>query len=119
LQALIPNPDGLLRPGQYGRVRLRRNQAGLSALTVPQKALISVQGTYSVGVIGDDDKVQLRRVRVGESSEGSSVIDEGLREGERIVVEGVQKISDGQRVAAQPAPQATASAVEPQPQRVN
>jgi membrane fusion protein, multidrug efflux system len=122
LQALIPNPEGLLRPGQYGRVRLRRQQASSMALTVPQKALISVQGQYSLGVIGTDDKVQLRRVRVGESASGTSVIDEGVQEGERIVVEGVQKISDGQRVAAQPAPEATASAAEAnseQPKRVN
>jgi membrane fusion protein (multidrug efflux system) len=125
LQALIPNPEGLLRPGQYGRVRLRRQQASLMALTVPQKALISVQGQYSLGVIGTDDKVQLRRVRVGESASGTSVIDEGVQEGERIVVEGVQKISDGQRVAAQPAPEATASAADApstkteQPKRVN
>ena len=56
--------------------------------------------------------VQLRRVRVGESASGSSVIDEGVSEGERIVVEGVQKISDGMHVAAQAAPQATASAAD-------
>lgn len=109
LQALIPNPDGLLRPGQYGRVRLRRQQAG-DSLTVPQKALISMQGTYSLGIIGDDDKVQLRRVRVGESVSGTSVIEDGVHEGERVVVEGVQKIADGQRVVAKPAPEATASA---------
>jgi len=125
LQALIPNPDGLLRPGQHGRVRLRRQRASQMALTVPQKALISVQGQYSLAVIGADDKVQLRRVRVGESASGTSVIDDGVQEGERIVVEGVQKISDGQRVAAQPAPEATASAAgapsanPEQPKRVN
>jgi membrane fusion protein (multidrug efflux system) len=116
LQALIPNPDGLLRPGQHGRVRLRRQQASLMALTVPQKALISVQGQYSLGVIGAQDKVQLRRVRVGESVSGTSVIDEGVNEGERIVVEGLQKISDGQRVSPQPAPEVTASATD-QPQK--
>jgi membrane fusion protein (multidrug efflux system) len=124
VQALIPNPEGLLRPGQYGRVRLRRQQTNLLALTVPQKALISVQGQYSLGVIGADEKVQLRRVRVGESANGTSVIADGVQEGERIVVEGVQKISDGQRVAAQPAPEATASAADTasqseQPKRVN
>jgi membrane fusion protein (multidrug efflux system) len=102
LQALIPNPDGLLRPGQYGRVRLRRDQTNASALIVPQKALISVQGTYSLGVIGADDKVQLRRVRVGKSASGSSVIDEGVNEGERIVVEGVQKAREGTLVNPKP-----------------
>jgi membrane fusion protein, multidrug efflux system len=121
VQALVPNPDGLLRPGQSGRVRLRRQQASLQALTVPQKALISVQGQFSLGVICEGDKVQLRRVRVGESASGTSVIDEGVTKGERIVVEGVQKISDGQRVTAQPAPEATASAADKadQPKRVN
>src|SRR4029077_16907650 len=95
IQALRPNPDGNLRPGQYGRVRIRRPEAGHDVLVVPEKALIPMQGTYSLGVVGPDDKVQLRRVDVGPSVQGLRVIEKGVVEGERIVVEGVQKIGDG------------------------
>jgi membrane fusion protein, multidrug efflux system len=110
LQALVPNPDGFLRPGQFGRVRLRREHEGKNAISVPDKALISVQGTYSVGVVGDGNKVQLRRVEVGPSVNGMRLVSSGVREGERVVVDGVQKISDGTVVNAKPAPEATASA---------
>ncbi|HKU37593.1 MAG TPA: efflux RND transporter periplasmic adaptor subunit [Polyangiales bacterium] len=113
LQALIPNPDAFLRPGQYGRVRVLRPHQGRDALVIPEKALISVQGSYSVGVIGQDDKVSLRRVELGPSAQGERLVTKGLSEGERVVVEGVQKISDGAKVAAEPAAQATASAARP------
>jgi membrane fusion protein (multidrug efflux system) len=110
LQALIPNPDGFLRPGQYGRVRLQQPNEGRDALAIPDKALISVQGTFSVGVIGEGDKVQLRRVDLGPSVNGQRIITGGLKEGEHVVVEGVQKISDGAKVNPKPAPEVTASA---------
>jgi len=97
IQALIPNPEGRLRPGQYGRVRLARQGEGHDVITVPEKALISVQGTYSVGVV-EHDRVQLRRVDVGASVDGLRVALSGLQEGEQIVVEGLQKISDGAKV---------------------
>jgi membrane fusion protein (multidrug efflux system) len=106
VQALVPNPDGALRPGQYARVRVRRRDAGQNVLVVPERALIPVQGTYSLGVVSADDKVQLRRVEVGASAQGMRVIEKGIAEGERIVVEGVQKISDGAAVVAKAAPDA-------------
>lgn len=108
IQALIPNPDGNLRPGQYGRVHITRPEAGHAVLVVPEKALISVQGTYSVGVVGPGDKVQLRRVDVGPSVEGLRVVEQGLAEGDRIVVEGVQKITDGAQVVPKPVPETPA-----------
>jgi membrane fusion protein (multidrug efflux system) len=95
IQALLPNADGALRPGAYGRVRIKRRDAGKDALVVPEKALVSVQGTYSLGVVGPDNKVQLRRVEVGPSVRGMRVIASGVSEGDLVVVEGVQKISDG------------------------
>jgi membrane fusion protein (multidrug efflux system) len=110
LQALIPNPDGLLRPGQYGKVRIRRQDAGQDVLAVPERALISVQGMYSIGVVGPDNKVQLRRVDVGPSVQGLRLIQKGIAEGDRIVVDGVQKISDGAVVDPRPAPDAVGSA---------
>jgi len=113
-QALFPNPQGSLRPGQYGRVRLRREDEGRAVLAVPEKALISVQGTYSLGVVGADNKVQLRRVEIGSHAQGLRVIEKGLKEGESIVVEGVQKITDGALVDARPAPAAAPSPGEQQ-----
>jgi membrane fusion protein (multidrug efflux system) len=104
LQALFPNPDGVLRPGQYGRVRLRRKDQGHDVIVVPDKALISVQGSYSVAVIGAGNKAQLRAVKVGASSEGLRVIESGLEAGETIVVEGVQKVADGAPVRPESAP---------------
>ncbi len=115
VQALIPNPDGNLRPGQYGRVRIRRPEAGRAVLVVPEKALIPVQGTYSVGVVAADNKVQLRRVDVGPSVQGLRVIDKGVVEGERIVVEGVQKISDGVAVVPKAAPEPASSSASVAP----
>jgi membrane fusion protein (multidrug efflux system) len=102
VQALVPNPDGNLRPGQYGRVRISHPEEGRAVLVVPEKALIPVQGTYSVGVVGPDDKVQLRRVDVGPSVQGLRVVEKGVVEGDRIVVEGVQKITDGAQVVPKP-----------------
>jgi membrane fusion protein (multidrug efflux system) len=117
LQALFPNPDRFLRPGQYGRVRMRRANEGKNAIAVPDKALIAVQGTYSVAVVGDDDKVQLRRVQVGDSVNGERLIEDGLKEGERVVVEGTQKVSDGAKVKPQqaPPPRNETARAEPRP----
>jgi membrane fusion protein (multidrug efflux system) len=104
VQALASNPDGLLRPGQYGRVRIRRTDAGRDELVVPEKALIPVQGTYSVAVVGPDNKVQLHKVELGAATGGLQIVTKGLSEGDRIVVEGVQKVSDGAVVEPKPAP---------------
>jgi membrane fusion protein, multidrug efflux system len=105
MQALFPNPDLRLRPGQYAHVKMPRREAGKDALVVSEKALISVQGSYSVGVVGADNKVQMRRIELGPlAGQGLRVVRKGLSEGEKIVVEGTQKISDGATVNAQPAP---------------
>ena len=106
LQALIPNPDGLLRPGQYGRVRIPRNDEGRGALVVPEKALVFMQGKYSLGVVDDSGKVMMRTVELGARTLGFREVKTGVEEGERIVVEGVQKISEGSQVKPEPAPPA-------------
>jgi membrane fusion protein (multidrug efflux system) len=110
MQALVPNPEGKLRPGGYGSVRIKRRDAGQGVIAVPEKALISVQGTYSLGVVGPDNKVSLRRVEVGPSVNGMRVIQSGINEGDSIVVEGVQKIADGATVDPKPAPPPVAAA---------
>jgi membrane fusion protein (multidrug efflux system) len=103
LQALFPNPDGTLKPGQYGRVRILREDEGQEALIVPEKALISVQGSFSLGVVGRDLRVHLRQVEVGAAARGMRIVTKGVNEGDQVVVEGLQKISEGSLVAPLPA----------------
>ena len=102
IQALFPNPDNLVRPGQYARVRMRRREGGAQTLVVPESALLQMQGTYSVAVVGADSKVAVRRIEVGPGAGTWRVVASGLKEGEQIVVEGVQKVSDGALVNARP-----------------
>jgi membrane fusion protein, multidrug efflux system len=101
LQALFPNPDNLLRPGQYGRVRMRRADAGANAVLVPEKALLQVQGSYSLAVVGPGNKVTLRRVDVGPVAGTLRIIASGVSPGEQVVAEGVQKVSEGMTVTPQ------------------
>jgi membrane fusion protein, multidrug efflux system len=117
LQALFPNPGNFLRPGQFGRVRLRRRDVGATALTVPEKALVQVQGTYALAVVGADNKVKLKRVEVGPSTGPSRIITSGVEAGERVVVEGVQKVNDGTTVVVKtaPSPSVAAGAVPARP----
>jgi membrane fusion protein (multidrug efflux system) len=97
LAGLFPNPSNVLRPGQFGRVRfISYTKAG--ALLVPQKAVVELQGSYQVAVVGNDNKVSLRTVSVGERTGAMWIIDEGLKPGERVVVEGVQKVRDSMTV---------------------
>lgn len=113
LQALAPNPDGILRPGEYARVRIRRENEGKDVVVVPEKALVSVQGTYSVAVIGADNKVQLRRLELGTSMQGVRLVTSGLVGGEHIVVDGLQRVTDGATVDPHPAPPPAAPAPPP------
>lgn len=110
VQALVPDPDGFLRPGQFARVRVRREREGKDVIAIPEKALISVQGSYSVAVVGPDDEVQLRRVDLGASAGGMRVVTQGVAEGDRIVVEGIQKVTDGAKVAPHPAAETASNA---------
>lgn len=104
MQAVFPNRDGMLRPGQYGRVRIRREDIEPTSLVVPERALIAVQGTYSVGVVGPDDTVRVRRLDLGASTQGARIVNQGVNEGERIVVDGTQDVKDGVKVTPKPAP---------------
>jgi membrane fusion protein (multidrug efflux system) len=97
MAGLFPNPGNILRPGQYGRVRaataLRRG-----ALLVPQRAVSEMQGIYQVAVVSDDNKIDIRRVKVGERLDSMWIITDGLRPGESVVVEGIQKVRPGGEV---------------------
>jgi len=94
LAGLFPNPENILRPGQYGRVRFI-SYIRPGALLVPQKAVTELQGMFQVAVVGSDDKVSIRTVQVGERSGPMWIIEQGVKPGERVVVEGVQKVRDG------------------------
>jgi membrane fusion protein (multidrug efflux system) len=98
---LFPNPGNLLRPGQFAKIRaLIETQEG--ALLVPQRAVSELQGRYQVAVAGPDNKVDLRWVKVGERAGPLWVIDEGLKPGERVIVEGLQKVRAGMPVIPKP-----------------
>jgi membrane fusion protein (multidrug efflux system) len=103
LQALFPNPARLLRPGQYGRVRLRQEGAGNGVLVVPEQALSQLQGLYQVAVVGPDEKVQVREVKIGPAASGLRIVTDGVKEGERVVVEGLQAARDRVRVSVREA----------------
>jgi len=97
LGALFPNPGNLLRPGQFGIVRATM-ATKKGALLVPQRAVTEVQGKFLVAVVGADNAVELRPVTPAERVGSLWVIDKGLKFGERVVVEGVQKVKTGVRV---------------------
>ena len=103
LAGLFPNPDNILRPGGYGKVRaVIRLQK--DALLVPQRAVTELQGGYQVGVVDGNNKVNIRTVRVGDRFGTEWVINEGLNRGDKIVVEGVQKLRPGATVNPKPFP---------------
>jgi membrane fusion protein (multidrug efflux system) len=98
---LFPNPDNLLRPGQFAKVRaLMKTEKG--ALLVPQRAVGELQGSYQVAVVGGDNVVQIRGVKVGERIGNLWVIREGLAPGDRVVAEGTQKVGNGVKITPKP-----------------
>jgi len=100
--SLFPNPRSLLRPGQFAKVHAAV-EAKRDAVVVPQRAVQEVQGTYQVAVVGADNKVSIRGVKTGARVDNDWVIDEGLAAGERIVVDGLQRVRDGLIVNPKPA----------------
>ncbi|OPX98412.1 MAG: Multidrug resistance protein MdtE precursor [Syntrophorhabdus sp. PtaU1.Bin002] len=103
---VFPNPNNLLRPGQFARIRA---QMGLkkNALLIPQRAVTEVQGRYLVAMVSTDNKVAIKQVKAAERYGQLWVIDEGLQAGDKVVAEGVQKVKDGMVVNPKP--------FEPQP----
>jgi membrane fusion protein (multidrug efflux system) len=100
--AAFPNPGNVLRPGQYGRVHVETNMKK-GALLIPQSAVTQSQGSYQVAVVDSNHKVSMRAVKPGETVGTLWVIDEGLKPGEQIVVEGLAKLKEGTLVAPKPA----------------
>jgi RND family efflux transporter MFP subunit len=107
-RAVFPNPGNVLRPGQYAKVRavvdVKKN-----ALLIPQRAVQDVQGVHQVAVVGPDDTVDVRKVKTDARVGSLWIVAEGLKPGERVVVEGADRLRSGQKVrldagAASPAP---------------
>ena len=102
LELRFPNPEQILRPGQYGRARILLDTK-VGALLIPQRAVQELQNLYSVAVV-EGDKVAFRNVKVGPRVDTLWVIEDGLKSGEQVVVEGLQRIQEGMTVSAKPAP---------------
>ena len=100
LEASFANPGGIVRPGQFGRVRAAV-EVKHDAILVPQRAVQELQGIHNVAVVGQDGTVEVRMVEVGERIGSLWVVDSGLSPGERVVVEGLQKVRSGVKVEAQ------------------
>lgn len=117
IQGLFPNPGNLLRPGQFAKVRAVTDRLP-GALVIPQRAVRDLQGVSQVAVVGAEDKVTFKNVELGATIGSDQVVSKGLEAGERVVVEGLQKIRDGivvRPVAATPAPGAAPAAAPPPP----
>jgi RND family efflux transporter MFP subunit len=109
VQSLFPNPDNILRPGQYAKIRVAA-ETRKGAMLVPQQAVQQLQGSHQIAVVGGDNKVDIRAVKVGEQVpvkvgekvENMWIITQGLNPGEQIVVSGVQKVKAGMVVNPKP-----------------
>lgn len=93
----FPNPGNILRPGQFARVRAVTGVMK-SAVLVPQRAVNEIQGNYMVAVVGADNKVATRKVKVGERIDQLWVIEDGVKAGERVITDGAMKVRDGMPV---------------------
>jgi membrane fusion protein (multidrug efflux system) len=93
----FPNPGNVLRPGQFGNVRFVADMKK-GAIVVPQEAVNELQGSYQVAVVGDDNKVSIRPVKMGERIGAMWEVTEGLKPGDKVVVQGLQKAREGSPV---------------------
>jgi RND family efflux transporter MFP subunit len=103
----FPNRGNILRPGQFGRIQAVTDNRK-NALLIPQRAVTDLQGNYQVAVVGSDDKVEIRKITVGDRIGELWVISDGLKAGERVITEGIQKVGPGSPVkpVAETAPSA-------------
>jgi membrane fusion protein (multidrug efflux system) len=101
IAGVFANPNNLLRPGNYGRVRAAVNTR-VGALLVPQRAVMELQGADQVAIVGNDNKVSIRPVKAGERVGSMRIITDGVAAGERVIVGGIQKVNQG--AAVKPVP---------------
>jgi len=106
-QGLFPNPGNLLRPGQFAKVRAVTERIP-AAIVIPQRAVRDLQGLTQVAVVGPEDKVAFKTVKLGPATGSDYVVASGLAAGERVVTEGLQKVRDGMLVKTSSPSPATA-----------
>src|SRR5262249_50371603 len=111
LAGSFPNPGSVLRPGQYGKVRVALD-VKKGAILVPQRAVSELQGSYQVAVVGPDNKVTIKVVKTGPVEGSQWVIEEGLKPGDKVVVEGLQRVRSGMTVVPKEASAAPDTAAE-------
>jgi RND family efflux transporter MFP subunit len=97
VEATFPNPDNILRPGLYAKIRAATAVLH-NALLVPQDAVLQTQGQSQVAVVNSNNKVTMLTVEIGKQVGGLQLIDKGISPGERIITEGLQKVHDGMEV---------------------
>ncbi len=97
IQATFPNPDRLIRPGQFARVKVRLRQVD-DAILIPQKCASELQGQFSVFYVNPENKIESRQVEISESLGEFYVISKGLKEGDKIILEGLQKVRPGMEI---------------------
>ena len=112
VQALFPNPNHVLRPGLYAKVRAAVKDLK-GGILIPQRAVQELQGLYQVAVVKPDQTIELRTIQTGERVGSMWVVTQGLSAGETIVVEGIQKVAPGMKVNPQPAPEEPSSPPAP------
>jgi RND family efflux transporter MFP subunit len=101
IAGLFKNPANILRPGGYGKVRaVIRTQK--DAILIPQRAVTELQGNYQVAVVGSDNTISIRTITVGDHVDSDWVIPDGLKAGEKVVAEGIQKVRQGAKVVPKP-----------------
>jgi membrane fusion protein (multidrug efflux system) len=102
-EASFPNPGRILRPGQFARIRAVVEERK-AAVVVPARAITELQGQYLVYSVGEDNKVALRSVVIGPKAGSFTVIEHGVDAGERVIVEGMQRVRPGTPVSATEVP---------------
>jgi len=98
-QVTFPNPGNILRPGQFGKVRFVADMKK-GAMVIPQEAVNELQGSYQVAVVDQNNNVSIRPVKMGERIGAMWEVTEGLKPGDRVVVQGLQKAREGSTVTA-------------------
>jgi membrane fusion protein (multidrug efflux system) len=104
----FPNPTRVLRPGLYAKV-LYKEEVRTGALLVPQRAVQELQGQFTVVLVDAEGKAQSRKVKTGPRIDNLWILEEGVKPGDKVIVEGAQKVRDGMPVKAEPAPPEPAS----------
>jgi membrane fusion protein, multidrug efflux system len=115
-EVTFPNPGNILRPGQFGKVRFVADMKK-GAMVIPQEAVNELQGSYQVAVVDENNKVSIRPVKMGERIGAMWEVTEGLKPGDKVVVQGLQKAREGSTVAAKdwtPPPDALVSKADQQ-----